>query len=172
MVDPSKMTVAQLKEELDARGLSTTGKKEELKERLIEALDANEEEDEDEEEDIGPHYKEWDDKKAEVCARLGMPRQSPCLIIRSYGEDRSDSEDESPPTADEVAKIRVILGTDARMKATDRAMKFAQGQSPGGYGSDSDAMDSDDDYDDGFFCFTTANGNAVVMGLEAQINRR
>ena len=49
MVDPSKMTVAQLKEELDARGLSTTGKKEELKERLIEALDANEEEDEEEE---------------------------------------------------------------------------------------------------------------------------
>lgn len=171
MVDPSKMTVAQLKEELDARGLSTTGKKEELKERLIEALDANEEEDEEEEEDIGPHYKEWDDKKAEVCARLGMPRQSPCLIIRSYGEDRSDSEDESPPTADEVAKIRVILGTDARMKATDRAMKFAQGQSPGGYGSDSDVMDSDDDYDEGFFCFTTANSNAVVMGLEAQINK-
>ncbi len=34
MIDPSKMTVAQLKEELDARGLSTTGKKEELKERL------------------------------------------------------------------------------------------------------------------------------------------
>ena len=46
MIDPSKMTVAQLKEELDARGLSTTGKKEELKERLIEALDANEDEDE------------------------------------------------------------------------------------------------------------------------------
>ena len=46
MIDPSKMTVAQLKEELDARGLSTTGKKEELKERLIEALDANEDEEE------------------------------------------------------------------------------------------------------------------------------
>ena len=47
MIDPSKMTVAQLKEELDARGLSTTGEKEELKERLIEALDANEDEEED-----------------------------------------------------------------------------------------------------------------------------
>ena len=170
MVDPSKMTVAQLKEELDARGLSTTGKKEELKERLIEALDANEDE---EEEDMGPHYKVWDDKKQEVCARMGMPRESPCPIIRSSGEDRSDSEDDSPPTADEVAKIRVILGTDARMKATNHAMKFAQGQIyHGGYGSDSDAMDSDDDYNNGFFCFTTANGNAVVMGLEAQINRR
>ena len=111
MIDPSKMTVAQLKEELDARGLSTTGKKEELKERLIEALDANEDE---EEEDMGPHYKEWDDKKQEVCARMGMPREAPCLVIRSSGEDRSDSDDESPPTADEVAKIRVILGTDAR----------------------------------------------------------
>ena len=78
MIDPSKMTVAQLKEELDARGLSTTGKKEELKERLIEALDANEDEDE-EEEDMGPHYKEWDDKKQEVCARMGMPRKPRAL---------------------------------------------------------------------------------------------
>ena len=52
MVDPSKMTVAQLKEELDARGLSTTGKKEELKERLIEALDANEAEEEEEDRTI------------------------------------------------------------------------------------------------------------------------
>ena len=63
---------------------------------------------------MGPHYKEWDDKKQEVCARMGMPREAPCLVIRSPGEDRSDSDDESPPTADEVAKIRVILGTDAR----------------------------------------------------------
>ena len=82
-----------------------------MKERLIEALDANEDE---EEEDMGPHYKVWDDKKQEVCARMGMPREAPCLVIRSPGEDRSDSDDESPPTADEVAKIRVILGTDAR----------------------------------------------------------
>ena len=72
MMDPSKMTVAQLKEELDARGLSTTGKKEELKERLIEATTTttNEDDDEEEEEDMGPHYKEWDDKRAEVCARI------------------------------------------------------------------------------------------------------
>ncbi len=52
-------------------------------------------------------------------------------------------------------------------------MKFAQGHYPGGYGSDSDAMDGDDDFydEDDFFFFTTANGNAVVTGLEAQIKK-
>ena len=71
------MTVARLKEELDALGLSTTGKKEELYERLIEALDRSDDDDDDddddeeeEEEDMGPHYKEWDDKRREVCARI------------------------------------------------------------------------------------------------------
>mmetsp|Transcript_12980 Transcript_12980/g.52279 ORF Transcript_12980/g.52279 Transcript_12980/m.52279 type:complete len:103 (-) Transcript_12980:1078-1386(-) len=51
MMDPSKMTVARLKEELDALGLSTTGKKEELYERLIEALDRSDDDDEEEEEE-------------------------------------------------------------------------------------------------------------------------
>ena len=173
MIDPSKMTVVELKARLDARGLSTIGKKEELIERLSEALD--DEDDDEDDEDMGPHYKEWVDKKQEVCARMGMPRESPMIFVRSFGEDRSDSEDESPPTAEEITKARVILGTDARMMASERAMKFAQGQHPRGYmdgmGSDSDAMDSDDDDDDGFFFFNTANGNAVVMGLEAQIEK-
>ena len=178
MMDPSKMTVARLKEELDALGLSTTGKKEELYERLIEALDRSdddeEEEEEDDDEDMGPHYKEWDDKRREVCARMGMPRACPYISVRGCAEDRSDSEDESPPTAAEMTKARVILATEARMKASERAMKFAQGQHPRvdisglGEDSDSDAMDDDDD---GFFFFNTANGNAVVMGLEAQIDK-
>ena len=48
-------------------------------------------------------------------------------------------------------------------------MKFAQGHYPGGYKPDSD---DDDFYDeDDFFFFTTANGNAVVTGLEAQIKK-
>ena len=167
----------------------------ELYERLIEALDRSddddddeEEEEEEEDEDMGPHYKEWDDKRLEVCARMGMPRECPYISVRGCAEDRSDSEDESPPTAAEMTKARVILATEARMKASERAMKFAQGQHPRvdisglgedsdsdampglGEDSDSDAMDSDDD-DGGFFFFNTANGNAVVMGLEAQIDK-
>lgn len=190
--NPNSMTVAQLKKELDDRGLDTKGKKDDLKERLCEALFGKKKDDKDdglgdsssddekEEKDQGPYWNEWYHKKEEVCARMGMPKDNGYVTVRML-DDRSDSEDDSPPTEDEVNKIRIILYTDARNKAYERAYKFSQGQNPqmdrmrqmmreNAADSDDDMMDSDDD-DDGFFMFNTTNGNTVVMGMEAQIKK-
>jgi len=117
-IDVASMKAADLKKELKARGLKVTGNKDELQERLMEALEAAEDVDDETEASLledGTPVKKTPNK------RVSISSAAPQVKIFKKDEDATEDEEKTPQ---EKRAERFGMPMSAEAKKAARAARF------------------------------------------------